>query len=100
MEKNVALLESSQDTQDLQLDDEQLGIEDDNLPKVKDLTMDEHKKVYSHEKPKNKDCSIDDQNMDTNSSIHSYDGSTANPSLEELAHCELGETEQIRESSL
>ena len=43
------------------------------------------------------DCSIDDQNMDTNSSIHSYDGSTANPSLEELAHCELGETEQVRD---
>ena len=34
--------------------------------------------------------------METNSSIKSYDGSTENISIEELAHHELGETKEVR----
>ena len=41
-------------------------------------------------------CSNDNELMETNSSIKSYDGSTENISIEELAHHELGETKEVR----
>ena len=43
----------------------------------------------------NLDSSNDDENMETNSSIKSYDGSTDNLTLEEFAQYELGETKQV-----
>jgi hypothetical protein len=39
-------------------------------------------------------------NLETRSSIHSFDGDVTNLTIEELAYHELGETKQIRESSL
>ena len=107
--------------------DESYKLEDDSLPKMTVLSIDDEKKqsldqnfqitgtyyglsgrteksnafavtkvvalflfFYS-----NLDSSNDDENMETNSSIKSYDGSTDNLTLEEFAQYELGETKQV-----